>query len=327
VRATNPKGRTIAVSILCSDQAIPIEKAVWLMFNRWLQENDFRYLDRHFGLNQLTSYASRAVAEEAGQLRDMPIDSPEYRELKSRHREAENELAAHLLKRENARDRLARAGKRLVKLQAQRTDLVRRLGRQLDALRERDGAGSKSSHAQTDRLLRLSAEFSRNLRQAQNEVRRAERKLNRIEPSIAPAKQRRDLLDRQLCEAVREQSRLRLLIDSHYRLLDTGEKEMLDALRITASNMFADLLAVFRPIYGNYRNDHVMLRNLTRADGFAHRVDGILYLRLWLKGRFQPRQTNALRVFLAEMSDRISERRYPGDPAVRITLLDRPPTW
>jgi hypothetical protein len=31
-----------------------MERAVWLILNRWLQENDFKYLDRHFGLNQLT---------------------------------------------------------------------------------------------------------------------------------------------------------------------------------------------------------------------------------------------------------------------------------
>jgi len=27
---------------------------VHLIFNRWIQENDFKYLDKHFGINQLT---------------------------------------------------------------------------------------------------------------------------------------------------------------------------------------------------------------------------------------------------------------------------------
>ena len=26
------------------------------MFGRWLQENDVKYLDKHFGINQITSY-------------------------------------------------------------------------------------------------------------------------------------------------------------------------------------------------------------------------------------------------------------------------------
>ncbi len=55
VRAINPEGRTIEVAVLCSDPDIAVETAVWLICNRWLQENDFKYLDRHFGLDQLTS--------------------------------------------------------------------------------------------------------------------------------------------------------------------------------------------------------------------------------------------------------------------------------
>ena len=32
-----------------------LEDAVWLIFNRWLQENDFKYLDRHLVLISLTA--------------------------------------------------------------------------------------------------------------------------------------------------------------------------------------------------------------------------------------------------------------------------------
>ena len=109
VRATNPRNRTIRVAILCSDPHISAQHAIWLMFNRWLQENDFRYLDRHFGLNQLTSYAAKAVAEEAGRLRDMPVDCPEYKELKKQQRTTENELSRQLLAREKAQDALSDA--------------------------------------------------------------------------------------------------------------------------------------------------------------------------------------------------------------------------
>jgi hypothetical protein len=327
VRATNPKRRTIKVSILCSDAGLPIEEAAWLMFNRWLQENDFRYLDRHFGLNQLTSYASKAVAEEAGQLRDMPVDSPEYRELKNRQRGAENDLARELLKREKARDRLSRAEERVAKLKRKGAELARRLENRLGELREAEERGTGRVPGRNDELFQLATECRRDLCKAQRDLRRREQKLQETERSIPPLKQQLHQLDGQLCEAVRRQSRLRLLIDNHYRFLDTRCKGMLDALRITASNMFAALVAVFRPIYGNYRNDHVMLRNLTRADGFLHCVDGILHVQLWPKGRFQKRQTNAFAAFLAEMSDRINTSRPAADPTVRIRLLNAPPTW
>ena len=107
----------------------------------------------------------------------------------------------------------------------------------------------------------------------------------------------------------------------------TTQYACIEALRIVAANMFASLVEVFRPIYGNYRNDHAMLRNLTRADGFVHAADGVLHVRLWIKGRFQPKHARAFRAFLAEMSERISAGRAAGQPDVRIALLDASPTW
>ena len=325
VRATNPKGRTICVSVLCSDPNVSMERAVWLMFNRWLQENDFKYLDRHFGLNQLTSYASKAVAEEAGQLRDMPVDSPEYRELKQLRREAENELAKQLLKRENTVDRLGDAVERAAELRQRAEALAGSLDGYADKLRRADGRRVARCLAKSAEALRQAAECRRELRKARKVEARLGEKLARMEPDIADIKERRDRIDAQLAEAIRSQSRLRLLIDNHYRLLDTRCKELLDALRVTASNMFAGLLAVFRPIYGNYRNDHVMLRQLTRADGFLHRIDDTLHVRLWLAGGFQPWQTRDFKTFLAEITDRINDARGSDQIQVRITLLDGPP--
>ena len=44
VRATNPEGREIEVSILCDDSKHGAENIIGSIFNRWLQENDFKYL-------------------------------------------------------------------------------------------------------------------------------------------------------------------------------------------------------------------------------------------------------------------------------------------
>jgi len=62
VKATHPRNRTIEVSILASDQE---RSAIWIitaMFHRWLQENDFKYLDTHFGINEITSNWSHFVS-------------------------------------------------------------------------------------------------------------------------------------------------------------------------------------------------------------------------------------------------------------------------
>jgi len=327
VRATNPKGRTILVAVLCSDPGESVERIVWLIFNRWIQENDFKYLDRHFGLGELTSYASKAVAEVAGQLRDMPVDSPEYRELKARRTEAEKDLARQLLLRENCRDRLAEAEAALREQEREVPVLLAALESRTGELRGAEPLRAGAGLARTDQVLDRAADHRRRLAAARKTAAALRDKLAGTDRAVAEAKDRRDRLDAELSEAVRSDSRLRLLVDGRYRLIDTRCKELLDALRIVAANMFASLVEVFRPIYGNYRNDHAMLRNLTRADGFVHAVDGVLHVRLWIKGRFQPWQDKAFRTFLAQMSELISTARTARQPQVRVTLLDAPPTW
>ena len=176
---------------------------------------------------------------------------------------------------------------------------------------------------------------------------------------------------------IRNQSRLQLLIDNHYRLLDSRCKATLDALRIAASNMFAALAARFRPpelarprnwntrsrwsrrlsrsfalhgglpvlpgrsgghdavpaavssgpLYGNHSNDHVMLRQLFRADGFLHRDGQTVYVRLWLRGRFQDWQLRAFRRFLAEVSEELTRPCAHTGTQIRVTLLSTPPAW
>ena len=47
------------------------------MFNRWLQENDFKYLDKHFGINQITSYGVTGYEELRQQVEDRQVRSAE----------------------------------------------------------------------------------------------------------------------------------------------------------------------------------------------------------------------------------------------------------
>lgn len=56
VQATDPTGRVAQVSIRTDDLSRPAQEIIRLMFGRWLQENDVKYLDKHFGINQITSY-------------------------------------------------------------------------------------------------------------------------------------------------------------------------------------------------------------------------------------------------------------------------------
>jgi len=47
----------IEVSILTDDQERDAREVIELMLKRWVRENDFKYLIKHFGINQITTYA------------------------------------------------------------------------------------------------------------------------------------------------------------------------------------------------------------------------------------------------------------------------------
>ena len=51
VVATNPEGKAVEVAVLTDDPTRPAREALRLIFNRWLQENDFNYADKRFGIN------------------------------------------------------------------------------------------------------------------------------------------------------------------------------------------------------------------------------------------------------------------------------------
>ena len=319
VRATNPKGRTIEVSVLCSCPEIALEEAVWLIFNRWLQENHFKYLDKHFGLCQLTSYASTSVAEQRDAFADQSVLTREYRELKTERAQLELSLGKALTRRERLHDTLA-------SLDRQAADLQQRLDRCLHRLRaQRDFLSGLADRSPRGDALAEARQLHRQADTLRRHHQRAQTQRAKLQAAIEPLKATLADLERRLDTALRHQSRLQLLVDEQYRLLDTRVKAYFDALRIAASTLFGLLLDDFRPLYRNHRHDHVMLRNLTRASGFLHRDGDTLVVQLWLQGTHQPWQLRAIHYFLAIIADRLNDAT-PTGLRCRITLLDQPPS-
>ena len=303
VRATNPSGKTAEMGVLCTHRTMDIERVVWAIFNRWLQENDFKYLDRHFGLNQLTSYASTTYAEQADNLKDREIESSEHRQLAKNLRNTEAALARLLLNKRKAQ-------KRLTKAEAD----IEVLDVKLAALR---GGGK------TGRKKELKRQRTRRRQCRTNAAKRIRELDNRIVTEEEKTENMRQNLDTML----KITSRLQSLIDQNYRILDIRAKAYFDAHRIVAANMFRNLLKSFRPIYGNYRNDHAMLRQLTRADGFVRENDGCIHIDLWLKGRFQKKQQTAFKTFLAEFTEEINHHFANRSQPVRISLWNSKQGW
>jgi hypothetical protein len=97
VRATNPQERTVEVGVLTDDRQRAASEIIYLMFNRWTQENDFKHLDEHFGINQITSYASVAYERLQDQVQQKQVKSGAYKALEQKAAQLKSQLSKLLL--------------------------------------------------------------------------------------------------------------------------------------------------------------------------------------------------------------------------------------
>jgi transposase len=247
VKATNPKSRTIEVAVLASD---PQRDARWIItsiFSRWLQENDFKYLDTHFGINQITSYAVLSYKKLRGLVEDRQVKSGKLKAL------------------EKSRDMLKQ-----------------QLGRLLvnQCIQTRQGSAQQ---AKIDELKSQLTEIIIQIQANRDEV-----------------------------------SRFEELIDNEYSRLDTRRKSLMDVIKITTRNMFYTRLYPFRKLYDNFRDDHVILRNLSRSVGF------VLFGRQTVEVTLLPtmQYPAALRIHIQRFLDQLNaEKPLMPDDSGRVIVL------
>jgi hypothetical protein len=234
VRATNPDGRTVEVSILSDERSRPAGEVVWLIFDRWVQENDFKYLDEHFGLNEITSYQSQTYAEIRGELDDRQVKNSAYRALETSRIELREKLGRLLVLDRDAENKgRERAGKiaHLESLSEPNAQRRAELGRLKGAMRT----------AEKHCMARKS-------------------KAGEIEKMIGETEQ-------ELENTSREVSRLDTLISREAVRLCGDRKQLMDVIKITARNIFYEVIAPFIEAYDNFRDDHVWFRHIVRSGG------------------------------------------------------------
>lgn len=232
VLAANPRGKTIEVSILATNPDQSAESIITSIFTRWLQENDFKYMNSHFGINEITSYAV-----------------VNYRKLKNL-----------------TEDKQVKSGK-LKALQFEK----RKLKVQLGLLLTQKHLGSSQSSKSKQKIEILSEQIK--------------------------------AVDIQICNNKEKVSRLDELIADGYIRLDTSRKSLMDAIKITSRNIFYKRLEPFVQIYDNYRDDHVVFRNLTRCHGFIHFGNDIVEVMLYPTMCYQPKIRGHIERLLAGINE------------------------
>jgi len=218
VRATNPKGSTIEVSILATDRHRPAEEMIQLMFKRWIQENDFKYLIKHFGIDEITTYTSIPYFKLMDLVKDKEMISGSYKAKQLNLRDTEQALAKLLLQAHTQKKKTPEREAKIIEL--------------------------------TTRLATLKTEISHE----QKEV-----------------------------------SRLDMLVSEQYCRLDTRGKELMDIIKIIARNMFYQLLEPFKTSYNNYRDDHVVFRNMTRSAGILVNHEDSIVVSLMPTIAYEPK--------------------------------------
>jgi hypothetical protein len=78
VRARADGKEDLEVSVLINGDVFSTEEAVTAIFSRWVQECDFLYEIRHFGLNQITSYDFEDYGSLEESLLEKAVESNEY---------------------------------------------------------------------------------------------------------------------------------------------------------------------------------------------------------------------------------------------------------
>jgi hypothetical protein len=233
VQATNPQGRVIQVSILTDDKKADVALIVRRMFNRWLQENDFKYLDKHFGINQITSYGVTGYEELRQEVEDRQVRSSQAKALREQKRQLRAHQSRFLLLQAKGEHQAAPRQQRIDELEKQATGDQR--NKELTRLRQVQSRWESARSARQEQIQKLSKELAE--------------------------------LEAKAQQTQETESRLERMIEEKMVRLDPEKKRLMDSLRLIARNVFYQAIRPFKKAYNNYRDDHDQFRQLTQASG------------------------------------------------------------
>ena len=263
VRVLDKNGKTlIEVSILTDDKKRKATEVIELMLKRWVQENDFKYLIKHFGINGITTYAFVDYKELREKIEDKLYTSGKYKELTKEIQRIRAKLKTALLSKFNFQQKHPEAEKNLSKREEERKLKIWREVEQLDSILKQYEQDRKDS--------------------------------------------------------INKTSKIEELIQQDYKKLDTNVKSFLDAIKILARNMFYLTLLPFKEKYDNYRDDHVLFRNLTRSGGTIKSENGVVFVKLRPTIEFPRKIKRIFEEILDEIN--LTQPDWPGNNHNKIVL-------
>jgi hypothetical protein len=234
-------------------------------------------LDKHFGINQLTSYRSIKYEALKGQLNDRQVQSQAWRDLAQAGKAIQRQQARVLVVQERAH--------RAQKLRGEKIQTLEQLPQ--PGLEE---SARKDRAAELARLKTASRRYELYHQQRQT-------KLDHLHEQLQANQIQKEAVEREV-------SRVDQLIEHDMVRMDTGAKRLMDALKITARNLFYQALAPFKKAYDNYRDDHDYFRQLTLTAGVLRWTGQAMEVHLVPHLNYSPQLTNIIQKLMTSLNER-----------------------
>ena len=254
VQATNPQGRVVQVSILTDDKQVDAALVLRWMFSRWLQENDFKYLDKHFGINQITSYGVTGYEELRQKVEDRQVRSAEVKALGEQKRQLRAQQSRLLLLQAKGEYQATPRRQRIDELAKQVAGQEK--NQELTRLRQAQSRWESTRSARQQQIHKLSQELAQ-----------LEARAQQTEPT---------------------ESRLERMIEEKMVRFDPEKKRLMDSLRVIARNGFYKAFGPFKKAYNNYRDDHDQFRQLIQASGVLEVLPDQIVVHLMPRVNYPP---------------------------------------
>ena len=317
VRACKPSGAVLEVAIVTNNPELSIKRIVWLMFNRWVQESDFLYLRRHFGIGEMTERGHDAYADIASELTDRQVESRDHKQATKERGKKRGELAGALVEQRSQGpvgdlDELRRESETLRPRLAEHHEELQRL---------RDAEPDREVRGPLDRLGRKIGNIAASI-VGNREARERAEQADATEKRICELEREIEKIQARLEEIPRNESRIQALMDQQYVRLRLRSRPLVDAVRITCRNIFRRPMDIFRPLFDNRRTDHAVLRALTRAPGIISATPERIDVRLMPTMTIEPAEREPICRFLEICEHRAAAMAaLQGGPSLHFKLM------
>ncbi len=288
VKATNHKKNKIEVSILTDDFDRKGEEIITLIFKRWIQENDFKYLKKHFGLDELAEHKSTEYIKMRDKIEDKQVKSGEYKACEMAIKTLKNKIKKVLLDKHTTQ-------KKLNENKAQQKLFL-----------------EGSEDIDKKEIRKLTLKITRGLKK----IPEIEQNINNLEVQITIAESEKNGVEKRI-------SKLEEMIKKEKSILLTPKKLLMDSMRIISRNIFYKALQKFKIDYNNYRDDHEIFRAFSRQSGYIYLTKVSLLLILNSTAKHQPKTIKIFDNYLSHFNEQNLHLGKNSSQKVKIVLWEK----